>query len=118
MSTKQTLEKLAKNTWLAGLGSIDSSKDNLGKTIDAAQEKSSSLYSELLTRGEAIHTEINDKINQTRADIEAKGKALFGFVEKSTSSNKKSQDESIAELNEKVDALTTAVVGLIEKRCR
>ena len=44
MSTKDNLEHIARNTWLAGLGSIDSSKDALVKSIDAAQEKSNNLY--------------------------------------------------------------------------
>jgi hypothetical protein len=40
MSTKATLKNMARNTWLAGLGSIDSSKEALGKSIDATQQKS------------------------------------------------------------------------------
>lgn len=106
MSTKDTLENLAKNTWLAGLGSFDSSKEALSKSIDAAQEKSNSLYNDLITRGE----EIQSKINHKRDELQAKGKSLFGL------GSEKSQEEKLAELNAKVDALTTAVVTLIEKR--
>ena len=106
MSTKDTLESLAKNTWLAGLGSLDSSKEALSKSIDAAQEKSNSLYSDLISRGE----EIQSKINHKRDELQAKGKSLFGL------GSEKSQEEKLAELNAKVDALTTAVVTLIEKR--
>lgn len=106
MSTKDTLENMARNTWLAGLGSIDNSKEVLAKSIDAAQEKSNSLYSELVSRGEEIQT----KINETRDALQAKGKSLLGMGSDS------SDEEKLALLATKVDHLTTVVVALIEKR--
>ncbi|MFT6806223.1 MAG: hypothetical protein ACJAWT_001629 [Glaciecola sp.] len=106
MSTKDTLENMARNTWLAGLGSIDSSKEALGKSIDAAQEKSNSLYSELLTRGEKIQSKINDK----KDELQAKSKNFLGM------GSEKSHEVKLAQLNTTVDRLTTAVVALIEKR--
>ncbi|WP_371194408.1 hypothetical protein [Glaciecola sp. SC05] len=106
MSTKETLENMARNTWLAGLGSIDNSKEALAKSIDAAQEKSNSLYSELVSRGE----EIQSKINETKDALQAKGKSLLGMGSDS------SDEEKLALLTTKVDQLTTVVVALIEKR--
>lgn len=106
MSTKDNLENMAKNTWLAGLGSINSSKDALGKSIEAAQEKSNNLYNELLTRGE----EIQRKIDGKRDEIQAKGKKLLGI------GVDESQTAKLAELNAAVDDLTSVVVKLIEKR--
>jgi hypothetical protein len=106
MSTKDTLEHLAKNTWLAGLGSIDSSKDALSKSIETAQEKSNSLYNELVTRGE----EIQSKFNHKKDALQAKGKNLLGM------GSNKAHEATLADLNTKVDHLTTAVVALIEKR--
>jgi len=94
MSTKDTLENLARNTWLAGLGSINSSKEALGKSIDLAQEKSNKLYNELVTRGE---------------EIEAKGKKFLGM------DSDQSHDEKLAQLNAAVDKLTTVVASLLEK---
>jgi hypothetical protein len=61
MSTKDTLENIVLNTWLAGLGSIDSSKEMLGKSIDAAQQNSNDLYNELLSRREEIQSKINNR---------------------------------------------------------
>jgi seryl-tRNA synthetase len=106
MSTKDTLENMARNTWLAGLGSIDSSKDALSKSIDAAQEKSNNLYSELLTKGEEIQSKINDR----KDDIQAKGKQLFSITKKV------SDEEKIAQLNAAVDQLTSVIVKLVEVR--
>jgi hypothetical protein len=106
MSTKDTLENMARNTWLAGLGSIDSSKEALGKSIDAAQEKSNSLYSELLTRGEKIQSKINDK----KDELQAKSKNFLGM------GPEKSHEVKLAQLTTAVDHLTTVVVALIEKR--
>jgi hypothetical protein len=106
MSTKDTLENMARNTWLAGLGSISSSKEAISKSIDVAQEKSNNLYNELLTRGE----EIQNKINDTTDEIQAKGKKFLGIYED------KSHEEKLAELNTAVDHLTNVVVNLIEKR--
>jgi hypothetical protein len=106
MSTKDTLESMARNTWLAGLGSIDSSKEALGKSIDAAQQKSNNLYNELLSRGEEIQSKINDK----KDEIQSKGKNILGL------GSEKSQEEKLAQLTIAVDHLTTVVVDLIEKR--
>ncbi|MBA6391773.1 hypothetical protein H4J38_13445 [Colwellia sp. BRX10-3] len=106
MSTKDTLESMARNTWLAGLGSIDSSKEALGKSIDAAQQKSNNLYNELLSRGEEIQSKINDK----KDEIQSKGKKILGL------GSEKSQEEKLAQLNIAVDHLTNVVVNLIEKR--
>jgi chromosome segregation ATPase len=117
MSTKDTLENMARNTWLAGLGSINSSKEALGKSIDAAQEKSNNLYDELLTRGEEIQNNlynkkdnIQGKINNKRDEIQAKGKKLLGI------GSQELHEEKLAQLNTTVDHLTSVVVNLIEKR--
>ena len=106
MSTKDTFEDMARNAWLAGLGSIESSLKVLGKSIDAAQEKSNSLYNELLTRGEKMQSNIND----TKNDIESRSKKFFGI------GTTELQEKKLAELNATVDHITTVVVKLIEKR--
>ncbi|MBT1449524.1 hypothetical protein KJ365_01410 [Glaciecola sp. XM2] len=106
MSTKQTLEKIARNTWLAGLGSIESSIEVLSKSIDAAQEKSNHLYSEFLTRGE----EIQGKISKATNDMEARSKQLFGME------GKHSQKEKLATLDAKVEQLTVLVDKLLEEK--
>jgi hypothetical protein len=106
MSAKDTLESMARNTWLAGLGSIDSSKEALGQSIDAAQQKSNNLYNELLSRGEEIQSKINDK----KDEMQSKGKNILRL------GSEKSQEEKLAQLTIAVDHLTTVVVNLIEKR--
>jgi polyhydroxyalkanoate synthesis regulator phasin len=102
---------------LAGLGSINSSKEALGKSIDVAQEKSNNLYDELLTRGEEIQNNlynkkdnIQGKINNKRDEIQAKGKKLLGI------GSQELHEEKLAQLNTTVDHLTSVVVNLIEKR--
>lgn len=106
MSTKQTFEKIARNTWLAGLGSIESSIEVLSKSIDAAQEKSNHLYNEFLTRGE----EIQDKMSKATNDIEARSKKLFGMDAKN------SHEEKLATLDAKVAQLTVLVDKLLEEK--
>ncbi|AEP29413.1 hypothetical protein [Brumicola nitratireducens] len=106
MSTKDTFEDMARNAWLAGLGSIESSLKVLGKSIDAAQEKSNRLYNELLKRGEEMQGNITD----TKNDIEKRSKKFFGI------GSTELQEKKLAELNATVDHLTTVVVKLIEKR--
>lgn len=106
MSTKDTFEDMARNAWLAGLGSIESSLKVLGKSIDAAQEKSSKLYNELLKRGEEMQSNITD----TKNDIESRGKQFFGIGPTEL------QEKKLAELSATVDHLTTVVVKLIEKK--
>ncbi len=117
MSTKDNLEHIARNTWLAGLGSIDSSKDALAKSIDAAQEKSNNLYDELQSRGEVIQNKINDKkdeiqnkINDKKEAIQAKSKKLLGMC------SDVSDEEKLNQLNTTVDQLTATIAKLIEKR--
>jgi hypothetical protein len=106
MSAKHTLENRIRNTWLAGLGSIESSAEALSKSFDAAQEKSNHIYNELLMRGEEIQSNIND----TKVDIEARGKNLIGI------GSGESHQEKLAKLNATIDHLTTDVVKLIEKQ--
>jgi hypothetical protein len=106
MSAKHTLENRIRSTWLAGLGSIESSAEALSKSFDAAQEKSNNIYNELLTRGEEIQSNIND----TKVDIEARGKNLIGI------GSGESHQEKLAKLNATIDHLTTNVVKLIEKQ--
>jgi len=106
MSTKDNVESIARNTWLAGLGAIESSVEALAKSFDKAQKQTDNLYHELLKRGE----ELQSKINETTDDMEARGKKLFGI--RAT----EHQEEKLAKLNAKVDDLTTIVVKLIEKR--
>jgi type II secretory pathway component PulK len=106
MSSKNTFEKMARNTWLAGLGSIESSIEVLTKSIDSAQEKSNHLYSEFLTRGE----EIQGKISKATNDMEARGKELFGMNAKS------SHEEKLATLDAKVEQLTVLVDTLLEDK--
>lgn len=106
MSTKHTFEKMARNTWLAGLGSIESSLEMLSKSIDTAQEKSNSLYNEFLTKGE----EIQGKIFDARNDFETKGKKLFGM------GSHAAHEEQLARLNEKVEQLTDVVNKLLAEK--
>ncbi len=106
MSTKDTFEDMARDAWLAGLGSIESSLKVLGNSIDAAQEKSNSLYNELLRRGEEMQSNMID----TKNDLESRGKKFFGI------GTTELQEKKLAELNATVDHLTTVVVKLIEKR--
>ena len=117
MSTKDNLENIARNTWLAGLGSIDSSKDALSKSIDAAQEKSNNLYNELQSRGEVIQHQINDKkdeiqhkINDKKNEIQAKGKKLLGM------GSEISDEEKLIQLNASVDQLASVITQLVEAR--
>ena len=117
MSTKDSLENIARNTWLAGLGSIDSSREALIKSIDAAQEKSNNLYNDLQTRGEVIQSKINDKkdeiqskINATKDEIQSTSKLLFGKA------SGISDEAKLAQLNTIVDKLTSDIAKLIEAR--
>ncbi len=113
MSTKDTFENMAKNTWLAGLGTISSSKELIEKSIDSAQEKSNALYNDLLSRGEEVQGKIEkvqQKFKETGDEMSAKGLKLFGLKQRGK------HDEKIAELNAKVETLSSLVEGLVEKR--
>ncbi|WP_395342428.1 hypothetical protein PN836_000920 [Ningiella sp. W23] len=106
MSTKQSFEKIARNTWLAGLGSIETSIELISKSIDNAQKQSTQLYNELLTQG----TQIQSKINDTTGGMTSKGKSLF-----KTDANH-SHEQKLEKLNAKVEQLTKIVDDLIEKK--
>lgn len=105
MSTKDKVENMARNTWLAGLGAIESSVEALAKSIETAQKQTNNLYNEFLTRGQ----EIQSKINDTKDDVEARGKKFFGI------DSTESHEEKLSKLNVKVDHLTTVVAKLMEK---
>ena len=106
MSTKQTFEKIARNTWLAGLGSIETSIEVLNKSIDTAQEKSNKMYNDFVHRGE----EVQNKIFEATEDMETRGRKLFGYT------SDQSQEEKLAQLTAKVEQLTEVVDKLLAER--
>lgn len=105
MSTKNTFEKMARNTWLLGLGSIENSLEVLSKSIENAQHRSNELYNEFITRGE----EIQKAMFETTDELQSKGKKVLGI------NSGQSHEEKLAELNDKVEHLTVVVKKLMEE---
>jgi len=111
MSTKDTVQKFARNVWLAGLGAYGKSAQAVTETIDKAYVESNQLFNDLVVKGAEIQTSLEAKIKQQTA-FEQK----VDEVREKLGLNQAVSDEQIDELNAKVDALTEIVAALAEKR--
>jgi len=111
MSTKDTVQKFARNVWLAGLGAYGKGTETVTQTIDKAYEESNQLFNDLVTRGSEIQTSLEAKLKQQSLfeqrvdDVRAK----LGLTSSVS-------DEQIDQLSAKVDALTEIVAALAQKR--
>lgn len=111
MSTKDTVQKLARNVWLAGLGAYGKGTDTLASKFDKAYEESNQLFNDLVTRGGEIQSNLEAKIKQ---------QTLFeqrvDEVRNKLGLNESVSDEQIDALAAKVDALTELVAAVAQKR--
>lgn len=111
MSTKDTVQKFARNVWLAGLGAYGKGTETLTTKFDKAYEESNQLFNDLVNRGSEIQTDLEAKIKQQtqfeqRVD-EVRAKLGLGQT---------ISDEQIDALAAKVDALTELVAAVAQKR--
>jgi len=113
MTTKNKVESVIRNVWLAGLGTIESQREALVESFDKAQDKSQELYNELLDKGEKVQEQLEDKFDEQKQKIKDQSNKYFDLQSKENSIK---QDEQLDRLLHVVDELTEKVTVIVDKR--
>jgi len=111
MNTLKNIEKLGRQTWLAGLGAYGTGWKYAVDKFDETYTKTNSMVNELISEGEKVEHELQEKL-KAKEILDAKIvalKAKLGLGEES-------EVEKVEQLTAQVDNLTAAVAKLVESR--
>lgn len=100
-------EEVARKIWLAGLGAYGKSYDEAKGQVESLSSSATKLFDELVEKGEALEGHAKGKIKEN-TNIESR----VAEVRSKLGLDKQSNEDQIAELSAKIDALTTAVAKL------
>jgi len=111
MDTLKNIENIGRKTWLAGIGAYGTGWKYAVNKFDETYAKTNEFVNELVSEGEKLEKEIQEKIQAKGAIdskvIELKAKLGLGEV---------SDIEKIELLTVKVELLTAKVAKLVESR--
>lgn len=110
MSAFEKVEKLGRQAWLANLGAYGTAWKYAVEKLDETYTKTNSLMSELVSEGEKLEADLQDKL-KARFVLDSKINALKDKL----GLNEASDATRLAELDSKVDYLISAVTKLAEK---
>jgi len=111
MSTKDTVQKFARNVWLAGLGAYGKSAETFTEQFDKAYVESNQLFNDLLSKGD----ELNQSLQQRIAD-KTQFESKVDEVRAKLGLNQTISDDQLDVLATKVEALTAAVTLVAEQK--
>ena len=111
MSTKDTVQKFARNIWLAGLGAYGKSAETLTEQFDKAYVESNQLFNDLLNKGDELNKDLQERIVE-KTQFESK----VDEVRAKLGLNQTISDEQLDALAAKVDTLTAAVAVIAEQK--
>ena len=111
MDTLKNIEKAGRQAWLAGIGAYGTGWKFAVEKFDETYAKTNDFVNDLITEGEKIEKELQEKINAKEIIDEkiTELKNKLGLTELS-------EIERIEQLTAKVDNLTAAVSKLVEAR--
>ena len=110
MNTFKKAEKLGRQAWLASLGAYGSGWKYAVEKLDEAYTKTNTLMSELVSEGEKLEAELQEKL-KARLVLDTKIDALKDKL----GLNKASDADRLAELDTKLDVLVDAVTAYADK---
>jgi len=110
MNTFKKAEKLGRQAWLASLGAYGSGWKYAVEKLDEAYTKTNSLMSELVSEGEKLEAELQEKL-KARVALDTKIDALKDKL----GLNKESDSDRLSELDKKLDMLVDAVTAYADK---
>ena len=111
MNTLKNLEKVGRQTWLAGIGAYGTGWKYAVEKFDETYVKTNELISEFITEGEKIEKELQEQI-KSKMTIDARVEELKDKL----GLNDPSEAERIELLSLKVDQLTASVAELVKAR--
>lgn len=100
-------EDFARKIWLAGLGAYGKSIDEVQGQYEKLNAEAGKVFDDLVVKGEQLEGEAKGKLKE-KTNIESR----VAEVRSKLGLDKQSNDDKIAELTAKIDALTTAVAKL------
>jgi polyhydroxyalkanoate synthesis regulator phasin len=103
-------EEFARKIWLAGLGAYGKSIDEVQSNYEKMNTEATKVFEDLGVKGDALESEAKDKFKE-KANIEER----VADVRKKLGLDKQSDEDKIAELSAKIDALTEVVAKLSAK---
>jgi len=110
MSRLEKAEKLGRQAWLASLGAYGSGWKYAVEKLDETYTKTNALMNELISEGEKLETELQEKLN-AKSVLDGKISALKDKL----GLNQVSDSERLADLDTKVDDLIAAVESYAKK---
>lgn len=111
MSTKDTVQKFARNVWLAGLGAYGKGAQSITESIDKAYVESNQLFNDLVVKGSEIQLRLESKLKEQTA-FELK----VDQVRQKLGLNQDISEEQIEALSAKVESLTEIVATFAEQK--
>jgi hypothetical protein len=107
----QSLEKIAHNGVLASVGAVDSGKDKVVQKLDQLFEESTSIFNNLLIKGESVEAQLQAKLKVGKM-MDGKIAAVlakFGF-------GQAKRDAQLERLSDRVDNLIDVVAKLVQQK--
>jgi polyhydroxyalkanoate synthesis regulator phasin len=110
-------EEMARKVWLAGLGAYGKGYEEVKGRFETLSTDSNKLFDELVVKGEKLETEGKDKVKDVQTKVAAKTEieTRIETVRTKLGLNNIDTDKKIADLSDKIDALTAAVAKLATK---
>lgn len=111
MKKTQSLEKIAHNGVLASVGAVDSGKDKVVQKLDQLFEESTSIFNNLLIKGESVEAQLQAKLKVGKM-MDGKIAAVlakFGF-------GQAKRDAQLERLSDRVDNLIDVVAKLVQQK--
>ena len=110
-------EEMARKVWLAGLGAYGKGYEEVKGRFETLSTDSNKLFDELVVKGEKLETEGKDKVKDVQTKVAAKTEieTRIETVRTKLGLNNTDTDKKIADLSDKIDALTAAVAKLATK---
>ena len=111
MKVVKKLETVGRQTWLAGFGAYDAGREMASEKFDRVFVNSSAFINSLLTKGESLETQLQEKL-KVRNMIDEKIAALRAKL----GMRSESRDQQLDNLSNKVDELIDVVAKLAHQK--
>ncbi|MGK0306430.1 MAG: hypothetical protein ACI8UG_002185, partial [Gammaproteobacteria bacterium] len=111
MNTAKKTIDLVHKTWLAGVGTYDSGRENAANKFDQLFVDGSAFLNDLLVKGESVETQLQAKIEAKKMlkDKISALRAKLGF-------GNESRDQQVDMLSQRVDTLIEVVAKLAQQK--
>ena len=104
--------EIAKNIWLAGLGAYGKAFNEAQDRLDKATKEPPRVFKELVEKGAALEDEVKDSLSNIRKSGASSVEERIKKVRETFNLNLVTRGQELAEINTKLDALTSKVDAL------